>query len=374
MAKENSKPTSASQLRGFEKRKEDHIKWALDSRTQGIGQSGLVRVELQHSAFPELDFQDVNPRQELFSGAVLSRLEAIGVASRNPSFATPAFVSSMTAGHSGSTGINSRLARVCEKRNWLLGVGSQRRELFEPAASREWTEIRRQCPRVHFLGNLGLSQVIQTKPEEIERLVEALGAVALIVHTNPLQEVIQPEGTPQFRGGLKALARLTRRLPCPVVVKEVGCGFSAADVKALFDTGIAALDVSGRGGTHWGRVEGYRAPGGSVWADAAQTFADWGHETLLTLRRAVKAQPPFDVWASGGVRSGLDVAKLVALGARFVGLAQPVMAAAVESEEAIERLFERIEYEFRVALFCTGSATVADLQETRRWRMRRTVI
>lgn len=335
----------------FESRKADHIRLALDSKTQAAGASGLDRVRLRHEALPDLNFDEISLKTTL-----LGRESA-----------TPMFVSSMTAGHAGSVDLNLTMARVCEKRGWLMGVGSQRKELRDSGASSEWKNIRKACPRVRFLGNIGIAQVIQSRPSDIQRLIDSLEAEAVFVHLNPLQECLQPEGTPQFRGGFEALGKLIRALRVPVIVKETGCGFSSATLTRLRGIGLHAVDVSGLGGTHWGRVEGGRSPVGDMRAEAAETFRDWGVGTVESLAAALAVRGDYEVWASGGVRSGLDAAKLIAMGARAVGLAQPIIRAAVEGEEALDRLMERLEFELRTALFCTGAANVESLRELRAW-------
>jgi isopentenyl-diphosphate delta-isomerase len=334
-------------VRQFESRKVDHIRLALDPSTQTEGASGLEQITFTHEAFPEIDFSEVDASTKLF--------EKVS--------ATPMFVSSMTAGHGGSLNLNLVMARVCEKRNWAMGVGSQRKQLSDVNASAEWQEIRKQCPRVRFFGNIGLTQLIRENTSNIRRLLESLGAEAMIVHTNPLQEVLQPEGTPQFRGGLKALEKLCRELDAPVIVKETGCGFSRETLKRLTGLGVYAVDVSGLGGTHWGRVEGGRSQTGSVLKAAAETFKDWGISTVDSMESAIAMKPDFRVWASGGVRSGLDAAKLVAMGAEMVGMAKPIIEAAIKGEEALDIRMSTFEYEFRTAMFCVGTKTVKDLRE-----------
>lgn len=335
----------------FESRKVDHIRLALDHSTQTDGSSGLDSIRLIHEAFPELDLNQVDSSVSLFG----------------KSLASPMFVSSMTAGHEGSLDLNLVMARVCEKRNWAMGVGSQRKQLSEPSAEQEWAEIRKKCPKVRFFGNIGLSQLIREETTSIRRLLDSLQAEAMIVHTNPLQECLQPEGTPQFSGGLKRLERLCKELGAPVIVKETGCGFSSSTLKRLQNLGVAAVDVSGLGGTHWGRVEGGRSKPGTVLNQAASTFRDWGVGTVESLKCAVQLKPDYAIWASGGVRSGLDAAKLVAMGAEMVGFAKPIIEAALSGEEVLDTRMKTLEYEFRTAMFCTGSKTVKDLRETGVW-------
>jgi isopentenyl-diphosphate delta-isomerase len=335
----------------FESRKADHIRLSLSGETQTTGASGLDRIRLRHEALPDLNFDEIKLETELFGRFV----------------ASPMFVSSMTAGHSGSGNLNLIMARVSEKRNWPMGVGSQRKQLTDSASSTEWKTIRQACPAVRLLGNIGIAQVIQSGVDDIRRLTDSLEAEALFVHLNPLQECLQPEGTPQFRGGLQALEKLVREIGIPLVVKETGCGFTSSTLRKLRGIGLHAVDVSGLGGTHWGRVEGGRSKPGEMRAQAAETFRDWGVGTVESLQAALALKTDYEVWASGGVRSGLDVAKLVAMGASEVGLAQPIIRAATEGEEALNLLMARLEFELRTALFCTGAGSIEEFRRMGAW-------
>lgn len=331
----------------FEARKQDHIRLALETRNQAEGLTGLDDIQLQHDALPECGFADVDLSCTRLGKPAL----------------TPFFVSSMTAGHMGAPAINATLLQACQQTGWAMGVGSQRRELTDANAQKEWQLLRQYAPDVDIFGNLGLSQLIETPLSAIQRLCENVNATAMIIHTNPLQECLQPEGTPNFAGGLQALAMLCEQLPCPVIVKETGCGFSRATLLRLKNIGIAAVDVSGLGGTHWGRIEGDRAPDESAQAIAARTFKHWGISTVESLVNGLSVKADYRLWASGGVRSGLDAAKLLALGAEQVGLAKPILAAAIQSVDATVKTMRTLEYELHIALFCTGHVNIAALQE-----------
>ncbi len=351
----------------FETRKADHIVVAMDPKVQSHG-SGFDGLSFVHEALPEIDFQDVSIAARVFNGTPFAH-----------NLSSPFFVSSMTAGHSKSGLINEKLARAAELKGWAMGVGSQRRELSDTTAAAEWKRIRAVCPTVSFYGNIGLSQLIETDAASVQRLADALSATAMIVHLNPLQEALQTEGTPRFRGGLKAIENLVRDLPCPVIVKETGCGISGMTAKRLAEAGVAAIDVAGRGGTHWGRVEGERAARGPASAraviltKAAETLGYWGLSTVESLRQVSHAlessgrsgnemSSRTELWASGGIRSGLDGAKALALGAVAVGIAQPLMAAVLESEEALRHEMDRFDYELKTVLFCVGARDLATLK------------
>lgn len=335
----------------FENRKKDHIRIALSHEAQASNLSALERIELVHEALPEINFAEVSIAKELFG----QKLQA------------PLFISSMTAGFDAAVVINSRLARAAQDMGWAMGVGSQRKELFDQTAASEWKQIRLQAPKAVLIGNLGLTQVIHTPISDIQRLIDNLQAAALFIHTNPLQEVLQPEGTPHFRGGLDAIERLAKTLPVPVIVKEVGCGFSDATLTKLKGIGVYAVDLAGLGGTHWGRVEGLRSNAGDLLFEVADTFKNWGHSTVESLKSADELNLDYKLWASGGVRTGLDAAKLLAMGAEMIGLAMPILQAALESDQALSKLMSRLEYELKVALFCTGCANLNDLRKRMVW-------
>ncbi len=334
----------------FEKRKRDHIRIALDPRSQTAGQNGLDSVHLIHEALPDLNFKEVDISTSfLFSNAAVE-------------LSSPIFVSSMTAGHEKGRAINEALARLSDRRQILMGVGSQRRELDDPQAAEEWAQVRKQAPRARLLGNIGIAQLIRTPMDSIRKLMDSTEALGMFVHLNSLQEILQPEGTPEFKEGLKAIENLVKLSAIPVIVKEVGCGFSEATLKRLAGAGVAAVDVAGKGGTHWGRVEGYRSEENELLFKVAQTFANWGYSTAESVANAKKAGINYQIWASGGVRSGLDVAKLIALGAQKVGMAQPFLEAALRGDEALDNLMNQLELELKTSLFCTGCRTIEELQ------------
>lgn len=331
----------------FEQRKRDHIALALKPAYEAIGLSGLDAVTLPHEAIPDLQFTDIDIHSYRFGKRVPS----------------PFMISSMTAGHPDSVNLNARLMEACEETGWAMGVGSQRRELFDPDAASEWIELRQHASNAVLFGNLGITQLIETPLEDVERLVDTLEASAMIIHCNPLQECLQPEGTPYFKGAFNAIAELAEHLSVPVIVKETGCGFSKSTLQRLMSTHVAAVDISGLGGTHWGRIEGGRAGEGSMEQQAAETFKNWGISTVDSLKQAVNLTPNYEVWGSGGVRNGLDAAKLLYLGASTVGFAKPILKAAQISTEAVIQFMKTTEYELKIALFCTGNSAIETLQE-----------
>lgn len=331
----------------FEKRKQDHIELALMQANQACELNGLDAVHLMHEALPDLDFDELNI-SSIRLGLPVDK---------------PLMVASMTAGHAQAEHVNRHLMEACAETGWAMGVGSQRRELTDPNACLAWKPLREACARVELYGNLGIAQLITTPIDDILRLTDALDARALMIHCNPLQECIQPEGTPQFKGCWDALAALVKNLGLPVVVKETGCGFSTSTLVRLQNIGVAAVDVSGLGGTHWGRIEGHRAQHAPMRQQAAQTFRNWGIDTAQSIRFGQNSAPDLELWGSGGVRHGLDAAKLFALGAGTVAFAKPMLEAAMQSTNDVIHVMQTIEYELRVALFCTGSLNLRELKE-----------
>lgn len=336
----------------FEERKRDHIEISLSSQSQSLSHEGLDQIELIHEAVPDLDFSEID-----------LRTQSLGL-----DLNSPIFISSMTLGHSESSAVNEVLAEVCVEKNMLMGVGSQRRQLEDREAQNECLKLRRLFPQLKVMGNLGLAQLIETPMDQVKSLVDSLQAQAMIIHTNPLQECIQPEGTPQFRGSWQALEAVCRELSVPVVLKETGCGFSARTLQRLNDLGLSAIDVSGRGGTHWGRVEAERLSKDKVQYGAGRTFRDWGIPTVDSLLAARDIPMKPEIWASGGVRTGLDVAKFLALGAQMVGMAQPMLARALAGKTELDQFIEQLHYELKVAMFCVGVGSVAAVRRGDLWR------
>jgi isopentenyl-diphosphate delta-isomerase len=347
----------------FESRKSDHILASMDPSVQSGG-SGFDAYEFVHEALPDLNFDEVSIGSRIFHG---TRFET--------ELKSPFFISSMTGGHKQSVKLNEMLASAAARKGWAMGVGSQRRELGDRSAQAEWRRVRKTAPGAVLFGNIGVSQLIESGPSQVLALIEALEAKAMIIHLNALQEALQPEGTPQFRGGLRAIAELVKmaeaEFAVPVIVKETGCGISALTASKLFNAGVRAVDVAGRGGTHWGRIEGLRAKQKLELAttdsetgrlktlrQAAKTFENWGlltAESLIQVAQVCETGANgCEVWASGGIRSGIDGAKALRLGAKAVGLAQPILAGALDCEISLHQVMDHFDYELKTVLFCCG--------------------
>ncbi len=323
-------------------RKQAHLDLCEQEQVEYAGKTTLLEeVDLVHDALPELAVDEIDVSTTLLG----KRLRA------------PLLITGMTGGTGEAAEINQALAQVAEEHGIAFGLGSQRAMQRAPELAYTFA-VRAHAPGTLVLANLGLVQATATRSADVARLVEHVGADAVCIHLNPAQELIQPGGDRDFRGGLATFARLVRELPVPVVAKETGCGIAPAVAVRLRDVGVRTLDVSGAGGTSWVKVETLRADddGRALGGD----FADWGIPTAAAL--AGVRGLGLDVIASGGIRSGLDVAKAVALGARAAGVALPAFRAYREGgRPAAARFVERLVEGLRTAMVLTGSRDLAAL-------------
>lgn len=335
-----------NEFEAFEDRKRQHIALALSNESEAFERSEFEQIHLPHDSLPDLNLSEIS-----IESTQLSK-----------SLKTPFFIAGMTAGHADASAINTRLAEAAQKRGWMMGVGSQRRELTLSYADPSVRQLRKSFPELVLISNLGISQLIElhrdSNFDHLHEILFQMGANALAIHLNPLQECIQSEGTPNFKGGIAALEALSAEISVPLILKETGSGMSAPFIRKISHLKLAALDVSGAGGTHWGRVEGFRAAPGSVSNQMGETFRNWGVSTVQSIRNAHANLPRGQtaIWASGGVRSGLDAAKCLFLGAKAVGFAKPALKTAMESEHALDRWMAGIEQELKVAMFCSNQS------------------
>ncbi len=302
-------------------------------------------IRLTHRALPELNLAEIDPSIE-FMGKKLS---------------FPLLISSMTGGdHDLARTINRNLATAAEKTGVAMGVGSQRVMFSQPAA-RSSFEIRRYAPATLLLANLGAVQLnYGFTPDMCEEAVAAVGADALVLHLNPLQEAVQPSGNTNFAKLSTQIIRIAERLNKPVVIKEVGAGLSEADVRLLADGGIRYIDVAGAGGTSWSRIEHYSLVEEER-EDLGLTFQDWGIPTPRALTALKQHRERLTLIASGGIRSGLDMAKAMILGASLCGIAAPFLKPAIESPDQVVKMIHTLKREFVTALFLLGQGNVKGL-------------
>jgi isopentenyl-diphosphate delta-isomerase len=330
----------------IEKRKNDHIRINLQEDVEATGlSSGLDRYRFVHTALPELDLVAIDTRTTFLG-------RRLGV---------PFLISSMTGGVERGWEITRRLAVAAQLFGCAMGVGSQRVALEDPARTRYFA-VRDVAPDILLLANLGAVQLnYGYGPDECRRAVEMIGADALILHLNPLQEALQPEGNRDFSGLLSKIEAICAKLEVPVVVKEVGWGISARVASQLAEVGIAAIDVGGAGGTSWSAVERHRAKT-PLQRRLSETFADWGIPTAQSLRMAKSGAAALPIVASGGLKTGLDAAKAITLGAELAGFAGPLLRAAAAGEDETVDLLTALVEELRVAMFCIGSGDLAALR------------
>lgn len=333
-------------------RKADHIRINLEKDVQfPTLTTGLAAYRFVHQALPEVDLPAILTSSTLFGKEL----------------AAPVLVSSMTGGTAEAQQINRNLAEAAQHFRLAMGLGSQRAAIEHDEIVPTF-RVREVAPDLLLFANLGAVQLnYGYGVEQCQRAVEMVEADALILHLNPLQEAVQAEGDGKWQGLLRKIEQVCRQLGKPVIVKEVGWGISARTARWLIEAGVAAIDVAGAGGTSWSQVEMHRAPTERLRRLAA-AFADWGiptAEALVTAHqvRAELQRPDIALFASGGIRTGQEIAKCVALGADLVGLAGPFLKRAAESAAAVAEEMELLIAELRIAMFCSGAGNLAALRE-----------
>jgi len=338
--------------RGLEERKIDGVRIPLEKDVQARDVTTLFEdVVLIHNALPELSFSEIDTSTNFL----------------NHKFSAPILIDAMTGGVREAEVINGNLAAAAEELGLGMCVGSQRAGLESEKLASTYSIARRNAPNAFIAGNIGAAQLAKGfTVDDAKRLVEMIRADALAVHLNPLQELIQPEGEPEFKGVLSKIRELVLGVGVPVIVKETGAGISKEVAVKLEVSGVSAVNISGAGGTSWAAVEHYRAEkrGDLAKAGLGRLLWDWGIPTaasLIEVRRAVK----IPVVASGGIRSGLDVAKSIVLGANLVGVAYPLLAEAVKSKEAVVGLIRRMMLELKSTMFLVGAASIGELSKAR---------
>jgi isopentenyl-diphosphate delta-isomerase len=333
-----------SKVAPIDQRKADHIKINLEQDVRSALTTGLETYHFVHEALPELDLNRVDPSLSLFG----KRLNA------------PILISSMTGGTEEAETINLRLAEAAYVMRVAMGVGSQRAAIEHPEKAKTF-QVRRVAPDILLFANLGAVQLnYGYGVDQCRKAVDMIQADALILHLNPLQEAVQDAGDVNFAGLAKKIEEICRKVGVPVIAKEVGWGISERTAKLLADCGVSAIDVAGAGGTSWSQVEMHRAPD-EFTRQLAATFVGWGIPTVDSILNVKKAAPNMTVFASGGIKDGLDIAKCIALGATLGGMAgQFLKAAALSTEKAIE-IIQLTKKQIEVTMFATGAATFKDL-------------
>ena len=356
----------AADMADIERRKADHLEIAVSPKGAFTRSALFEEVSLLHCALPELAWPDVDPSTTFLGQQI----------------AAPVMVTGMTGGTNEAGAINQELAKVCQDLGLPFGLGSQRAMLVKPELT--WTyDVRKQAPNVFLLGNIGMTQLVAGGVSGVQEVVDRVQADGVCIHLNVGQELAQPEGDRDFRGTWRAIGDAVERLPCPVLVKETGCGMTPSVVRRLEDLGVAGVDLAGAGGTSWIAVEAERATGQV--AARGNLFREWGIPTAAALgwhkassqtspKASPKASPTTSkrtaqctLVASGGIRSGLDVARALAMGADAAGFAQPVLRAyrdggPVGAQAYLENVIDGL----KTAMLMAGVARPEDLRKVPR--------
>jgi isopentenyl-diphosphate Delta-isomerase len=351
MRKPASKKKESSQSSA--RRKRDHVDIVLKNDvTFRFKTTGFESIDFVHNALPECNFSEIDSSVS-FLGKKIS---------------APLLVSCMTGGFSRGESINRSLAQTCQELSLAVGVGSQRQMLDDPDKTKSFRIVREHAPGIPVLGNIGAAEVAQLYHhhytiDDFMRLVDVIEADALVVHLNPLQELMQREGNTNFRGVLDGITRLVAGLPCPVIVKEVGAGISADVARRLFDAGVRFIDIAGAGGTSWAGIEMLRRAGGH----RDEAFWDWGIPTYRSLKMVAelrKELPSLRIIASGGITDGITAAKAIAAGADIVAAARPFLEALMNGgKRNLKKLLGDWIDDIRRVQFLTGARTIDDLKK-----------
>jgi isopentenyl-diphosphate delta-isomerase len=346
-------------------RKIEHVSVALGQDVSVPQRANWHDIQLVHQALPEVDLDEID-----------TSVNFLGHTMRYP-----IFISSLTGGHPDVTSINRNLAQAAERYGLALGVGSQRAAIVNPDVMSSYAVTREQAPKAFLIANVGAPQLIPQKRhpaftlEQVQRAIDMIGANALAVHMNSLQEAAQPEGDRRAVGEAAALKRLTQQIGVPVIAKETGAGICREQAFLLRSCGVAAIDVGGAGGSSMSAMEAARSRsrGDERTMNVGLLYRDWGIATPIAVVEAGMAGLP--LISTGGVRNGLDVARALSLGATLVGMGFPFLKAASESYEKVCELLETVVAEMKVAMQLSGAANVAQLRqvdvvvtgETRAW-------
>lgn len=341
----------------IQQRKKDHVALTLEEDISYRKGTGFEQYDFNHNALPEMDLEEVETTATLFGR----------------SFAFPLFISSMTGGYTEGGAINGMIASFCQKYNLPFGVGSQRIMLERASERASFSVVRKHAPDAFIAANIGGTQLIgDFGSKQLSILTDTIRADAVIIHLNPLQELVQPEGDRHFKGIEEGIARVVEESGLPVIVKETGAGISGSVASRLLSLGVRAIDIAGAGGTSWSKVENLRrhrnpedAPaGGKPASTGLEPFDDWGIPTAECIRQIspLKESTELQLIASGGIRSPFDIGKSLALGADFAATAHPVITALSRGGmETLESLYGNWHLQFTTLLLLLGCREPSDL-------------
>ena len=329
-------------------RKDDHIILSLSEDGKPTSDPGFDKYRLEHNAFPEMDFSEIDT-----SVRFLGRKMGL-----------PLIISSITGGGKDSRKINIALAEIANDFNIGFAVGSQTCAISDKSFEKSF-KVRMSAPNILIFANIGAVQLnYGFSIDECKRAIDMADADALIFHLNPLQEIFQHEGTRNFSGLFNKIEKICAKLDAPVIVKEVGYGISASVAKKLCDIGVYAVEVAGAGSISWSEIEKKRS-NDVVVQNAARSFLDWGNPTTECIKEISKEAKKMKIIASGGVNTGVHMAKSIALGADLCGNASDFLRKVVESRAECENFIETLSLELRTAMFCTGCKNIQELKSAK---------
>ena len=336
----------------IKKRKKEGIDIPLNEKVQGKETTTLLEdVYLIHNALPEINLEDIK-LNTVFLGRT---------------FPAPIIIDSMTGGTDEALLINKRLGQIAEKYGFAMGLGSQRAGLKSDKLIQSYSVARSVAPNAFLIANIGGAQLAEgLSKDDVKKIIKMIDADALAIHLNPLQELIQPEGEPRFKGILQKITSLVNDIEIPVIVKEVGSGISPEVAVKLQGAGIRAINVAGSGGTSWAGIEKIRADNAKSYikSNLGNLFWDWGIPTALCVLLASK-YVNIPLIASGGLRNGLEIAKCLMLGAKMCAMAFPFLKRAAASEDELDKFTQLILAQLRGTMFLLGSSDIDSLVNTR---------
>ena len=333
-------------------RKKDGIDIPLSNNVQSRFISNYLEyVKFIHNALPEIDFDEIQTATEFL----------------DYKFGAPIIIDSMTGGTPEALKINARLGELAETFGFGMGLGSQRAGLKSDSLAETYSIARKNAPSAFLIANIGGAQLAEGLDiKMIEKIISMIDANALVIHLNPLQELIQPEGEPKYRGVLEKISKITESISIPIIVKEVGAGISREVALILEKAKVHCINIAGLGGTSWAGIEKIRANKvkNDVKEHLGELFWDWGIPTALSLIE-VRNSVEIPLIASGGIRNGLEIAKCISLGANMCAMAYPFLKVASESKESLFKFSEQIITELKGTMFLTGSSNISDLSKSR---------
>ena len=322
-------------------RKDDHISICLNNDVNFHKSNGFEKYDLPHKALPELSLAEIDTATTFLGKP----------------FSFPFFIEAITGGTPKAGKINRNLARAAAECGIGMGVGSQR-AMIENMEAVQTYQVRDVAPNILLLGNIGAAQLPELKTETILAMVEQIGADGLAVHLNAAQEMCQPEGDTDWTNVHSHIKRICSQVPFPVVVKETGCGIDGETARQLASAGVASLDIAGAGGTSFTKVESYRSIPNS------QSFGEWGIPTADSLRQCSRSVN-IPLIASGGMRTGVECAKAIAMGASLAGFALPLLNAAQQSSNEVVQILTGLGEELKKAMLLVGARTIDELKDVK---------